>query len=336
MTDGPAGPVVVCVRGPSRSGKTAMVCGLLERLAVPGLRVAYAKRTHHELDIPEKASGRVWRAGPAAMVMASPDRLQLTLPPVGGDAGELLGLVPVEVDLVLFETHSAEPYPTIRSELVDPAPGEWTIATWSFADFDGAVERAASAVGALLPGDLELARALRRARELHGGHVCAGLVLGTRLALYAGELLGVGLPDRGKRLVVEVEIDRCAADAVQAVTGCRPGKRTLRFADYGKLAATFWDLGSGRAVRVAARGDLRDRVGAYGADRHARQSAAYLAWPAEELFTVREVERPLGSLDLPGRPVRRVACVACGEEVADGRDVATELGPCCRPCAGMG
>lgn len=335
MADDVAGPLVVCVRGPSRSGKTAMVCGLLERLGVPGLRVAYAKRTHHALDLPEKASGRVWAQGTAAMVIAAPDRVQLTLPPVDDGAEVLLRMVPAEFDLVLLETHRPERYPTIRSELIDAAPGEQTIATWSFADMEEAVARAADAITALLPGDLELARALRRARELHGGHACAGLVLGTRLALYAGELLGLELPDREKRLVVEVEIDRCAADAVQAVTGCRPGKRTLRFVDYGKLAATFWDMETGRAVRVAARGDLRERAGATGADRHARQTEAYLSWPAEELFSVREVERPLSSLDLPGPPVRRVICVACGEEVADGREVAAESGPCCRPCAGV-
>ena len=61
----------------------------------------------------------------------------------------------------------------------------------------------------------------------------------------------------GKRLVVLVEIDRCATDAIQALTGVSLGKRTLKHVDYGKMAATFVDTASGRAVRVAAREDAR-------------------------------------------------------------------------------
>ncbi|GIW19158.1 MAG: hypothetical protein KatS3mg064_2315 [Tepidiforma sp.] len=330
------GPIVVAIRGPSRSGKTAMVCALIERLAPQGIRIGYAKRTHHGLDLPEKASGRVWAAGPAAMAIACPDRLQLTFPPGDGAAKTLIRSFPAEIDLVLLETHAPEPYPVVRSELIEAAEGEATLATWSLADLDGAADRAGGAIRELMPRDLELDRALRRARAAHGEHACAGLILGTRLARYAGQLLGIELPDREKRLVVRVEIDRCAADAIQAVTGCRPGKRTLRFVDYGKLAATFWDLRTGRAVRVAARGDLRERVGEAGEGRHAAQAAAYLAWPDEALFTVREVAEPLGELELPGPPRRRVMCGACGEEVADGREVLTAAGPRCRPCAAAG
>jgi formylmethanofuran dehydrogenase subunit E len=327
------GPVVVCVRGPSRSGKTTMVRGLVERLSPDGLRIGYAKRTHHALDLPEKASGRVWAAAPAAMVIEAPDRVQLTFAPGDGSAAGLVRRLPTEIDLVLLETHSPEPYPTLRSELLGPAPGEETIGTWSLSEVDAALDRAEAAVRELLPANLTVDRALRAARELHGGHACAGLILGTRLALFAGDLLGIDLPDRRKRLTVQIEIDRCAADAIAAVAGCRPGKRTLRFVDYGKLAATFWDFETGRAVRVAARGDLRDRVGEHGPKRHEAQSAAYLTWPAEDLFVASEVQEPVSSLDLPGPPVRRVNCVACGEEVADGREVASEAGPTCRPCA---
>lgn len=313
-----------------------MVCALVERLAPAGIRIGYAKRTHHGLDLPEKASGRVWAAGPGAMAIACPDRLQLTFPPGDGAAKALIRSFPAEIDLVLLETHTPEPYPTIRSELIEAAEGEATFATWSLADLDGAAARAAAAVQRLLPRDLELDRALRTAREAHGEHACPGLILGTRLSRYAGRLLGMELPDREKRLVVRVEIDRCAADAIQAVTGCRPGKRTLRFADYGKLAATFWDLRTGRAVRVAARGDLRERAGAAGEGRHAAQAAAYLTWPEEALFTVCEVAEPLGELELPGPPRRRVVCGGCGEEVSDGREVLTAAGARCRPCAGAG
>ena len=96
------------------------------------------------------------------------------------------------------------------------------------------------------------------AEEAHG-HLCAGQVLGVRLAMLGLELLGIDDP-RGKdrkRLITFVEIDRCATDAVAVVTGCRLGKRALKFRDWGKVAATFVDLGSGRAVRVSARESSR-------------------------------------------------------------------------------
>src|SRR5881398_1962111 len=95
---------------------------------------------------------------------------------------------------------------------------------------------------------------LRDAAQAHG-HLCAGQVLGVRLAMLGLQMLGITDPrgrDR-KRLVTFVEIDRCATDAIGVVTGCRLGKRALQFRDWGKMAATFVDLESGRAIRVAAR-----------------------------------------------------------------------------------
>jgi formylmethanofuran dehydrogenase subunit E len=174
--------------------------------------------------------------------------------------------------------------------------------------------------------------------EIHGGHPCAGLILGTRLALWGAAALGVDVPDRKKRLIVTVETDRCAVDAIQAVTGCRPGKRTLRLLDYGKLAATFVDQWSGDAVRVAARGDLRAEVfgGHDGEERHEAQRMAYLSLPPDQLFDLRRAPAAISQFDLPGPPRRRVICSACGEEVSDGREVATESGSRCRPCAAAG
>jgi formylmethanofuran dehydrogenase subunit E len=330
------GPAVVCVRGPSRSGKTAMVERLVAALASSGRRSAYLKRTHHELDLPEKASARVWAQQPAAMVLRATDRLQVTT--AAGDASveSLLAGVPDDVDVVLLETHSAEPYPTIRATNAEPGPQERLVGTWTPGEpFDEAAARVLPAVLAMMPADPVLDHALRAAMRVHGGHACAGLVLGTRLALLAAATLGLEVPDRQKRLIVTVETDRCAVDAVQAVTGCRPGKRTLRLLDYGKLAATFIDQWKGEAVRVAVRGDLRDRIETPdGADRHEAQRGAYLAMPLDELFQVCPADAEIAQFDLPGPPRRRVHCGACGEEVSDGREVMTDLGPRCRPCAG--
>ena len=99
------------------------------------------------------------------------------------------------------------------------------------------------------------------AAQAHG-HLCAGQILGLRMALYGMRLLGLEDPagrDR-KRLIVFVEIDRCMTDAIPVVTGSRLGKRALKFRDFGKVAATFCDLQDGRAVRLAARERARARA----------------------------------------------------------------------------
>ena len=128
-----------------------------------------------------------------------------------------------------------------------------------------------------------------------------------------------------------------AVDPLQAVTGCRPGKRTLRLLDYGKLAATFIDTWNGRAVRVAVRGDARERIGEWApegvSDRHERQRQAYLRMPHAALFLQTAVPADVSQFDLPGPPRRRVVCARCREDVSDGRDVVTDGGTFCRPCA---
>src|SRR5712672_2408918 len=100
------------------------------------------------------------------------------------------------------------------------------------------------------------------AAQAHG-HLCAGQILGLRLAIHGMHLLGLEDPagaDR-KRLVTFVEIDRCMTDAITVVTGCRLGKRALKFRDFGKPAATFCDLRDNRAVRVSALESSKQRAG---------------------------------------------------------------------------
>ncbi|MCK9519040.1 MAG: molybdopterin-guanine dinucleotide biosynthesis protein MobB [Dehalococcoidia bacterium] len=330
-----AGPTVIAVRGPSRSGKTALIERLVPLLHAEAVQVAYLKRTHHELDLPFKASGRVWTQRPEAMVLYAPDRLQVSVPPTAADAPTLLAQLPAAIDIALFETHSPEPFPTILSEVYQPAEGERIIGRWALERVDADARAVLPQIRGMLPRDRVLDGALRAAVRLHGGRGCAGLVLGTRLALAGASAIDIAVPDAEHRLLVVLETDRCAADAVQAVTGCRPGRRTLKLLDYGKVAATFVDTWSGRAVRVAARGDLRERASA-GAPAEARQEAqrrAYLTWDVSELFEVRSVEPLLTQGDLPGGPRTRVHCGGCGEEVSGGRHVETESGVRCQPCA---
>jgi formylmethanofuran dehydrogenase subunit E len=142
-----------------------------------------------------------------------------------------------------------------------------------------------------------------------------------------------------KRLLTFVEIDRCATDAVSLVTGCSLGLRTLKYVDYGKVAATFVDLENQAAVRVAARDDSRLRAKSmfpeYGRP-YRQQLEAYKLMPDESLFTVERVRVNLRPQDLPGRPRSRVPCDRCGEGINDGREIVMADRVLCRPCAAGG
>ncbi len=178
---------------------------------------------------------------------------------------------------------------------------------------------------------------LRQAEAAHG-HLCAGQILGVRMALLGLGRLGIADPrgaDR-KRLVTYVEIDRCATDAIALVTGCRLGKRALKFRDWGKMAATFVDLGSGRALRVVALEDAREL-----AEKHyphletksLRQLQAYRELPDSQLFREQWVRVPIDQADLPGHSGSRTICPRCGEGVNFGRMALVNGESLCLTCA---
>ena len=180
---------------------------------------------------------------------------------------------------------------------------------------------------------------LTECERLHG-HMCAGQLLGARMALLGCRLVGLEDPrgaDR-KKTIVWVEIDRCMADAVSAATGVRLGKRSLKYVDYGKVAATFLNTETNKAVRVVALESSRaladERFGSIGNKRE-RQFRAYSEATDEELFSIEVVALELDELDLPGSPRSRVTCDICGEGVNDGREVIRPDGSViCRSCAG--
>jgi len=175
--------------------------------------------------------------------------------------------------------------------------------------------------------------------EVAHGHMCAGQILGLRLAIHGVTLLGIDDPagqDR-KRLVSFVEIDRCATDAIPIVTGCRLGKRALKFRDFGKVAATFCDLREDRAVRVAAKESSKQRAREMYPeieDKNAQQMHAYREMPEEELFDIQWVRVRLGPEDMPGYKAARVTCAECGEGVNFKREVVRDGRVLCRACAG--
>jgi formylmethanofuran dehydrogenase subunit E len=127
-----------------------------------------------------------------------------------------------------------------------------------------------------------------------------------------------------KKLIVFVEIDRCATDAIMATTGCRPGKRSMKIMDYGKMAATFVNLESGKAVRLVS----KMKKNADGT----RETPDFATVADEELFSIMDVTVPLRPEDLPGKPLRSTQCSVCGEKIMDGREIEHEGKEFCKPC----
>ncbi len=185
---------------------------------------------------------------------------------------------------------------------------------------------------------------LEKGRDFHG-EVCPGIVMGTRIAMAGMRELGMDPYKRNRNLMVYVEIDRCMADAVQAVTGITMGHRTLRYKDYGKFAATFLDLTTGKAVRVSAvvgppvpaksdetpiksskkndtgKPDMKEMV--------EKLSNA----PEEELLVIEKVKVDIGEHEIPGFPKFRAYCEECGDRVLDKREVVVDGRTLCKACA---
>jgi len=186
---------------------------------------------------------------------------------------------------------------------------------------------------------------LREAEVTHG-HLCAGQVLGVRLAMLGLEKLGIkdprGNKEDRKRLVTFVEIDRCATDAISLVTGCRLGKRALKFRDWGKMAATFVDLGikdvsTGKAIRIAAKESSKALARSMYPEiesRNQQQMLAYREMAENDLFTAQWVKVELPPEEFPGYKGERMVCAKCGEGINFRREVVRDGRVLCRACAG--
>lgn len=170
------------------------------------------------------------------------------------------------------------------------------------------------------------------------GHLCPGQVVGVRMAVLGCRLIGLDEPKQRnqiKKLLIYVEMDRCTADAVAHVTGVRLGRRSLKFADYGIMAATFLNLESGDSYRVLSTEESRDLAQVYAPEfehKSERQIAAYQRMPDNVLFRVQEVHVKMNEFDLPGPTRRKVACSQCGQVIRDAREVIIGTKPVCKPC----
>ena len=169
------------------------------------------------------------------------------------------------------------------------------------------------------------------------GHLCAGQVLGVRLAMLGLQELGIEDPiAERKRIMTYVEIDRCVTDAVALVANCRLGKRALKFRDWGKVAATFVVLKTGRAVRIAAKESSKQAAREMfpEMEKDAGQQKAYAKLSDEVLFDKQWVKIEVQPEDLPGFKGPRVVCAECGEGINFKREVAAGDRTLCRACAG--
>jgi formylmethanofuran dehydrogenase subunit E len=171
------------------------------------------------------------------------------------------------------------------------------------------------------------------------GHLCPGQVVGVRMAMLGCRLIGLDEPtchDQIKKLIVYVEMDRCTADAVAHVTGVKLGRRSLKFMDYGIMAATFVNLETGQAFRVVSTEEARDLAGAYApeiAEKYPQQLEAYKRMPDSVLFRVQQVDVNIKDYDMPGPTQYKATCSNCGQVVRDRREVVKDGRALCKPCA---
>jgi formylmethanofuran dehydrogenase subunit E len=168
---------------------------------------------------------------------------------------------------------------------------------------------------------------VKKVNDFHG-HICTGIVLGTRMTLAAMRYLGIDpYQSKEKRhIIVYAEVDRCMTDAVIVVTGCSPGRRTLKLVDYGKFAMTLIDQDTGKAVRASVKGDFTGR--------DMEETKRIIAGiPDEQLIILQDVQVNIPEFDLPGFPQKTAVCSVCGEKIMDGRDIERNGAVLCKGCA---
>jgi len=171
----------------------------------------------------------------------------------------------------------------------------------------------------------EFKKYVKKVGDYHG-HVCFGIAMGTKMTLAAMKYLGLDPNVKNKNLIVYAEIDRCMTDAIQVITGCTLGHRTLKYVDYGKFAATFVNLTTNKAIRLT----IKESCEINGVLKEVIEKMARL--PESQIVNIQEVEVSIPETDLPGLPKKREYCSVCGERVMDGREVNVNGKMLCRAC----
>jgi formylmethanofuran dehydrogenase subunit E len=187
-----------------------------------------------------------------------------------------------------------------------------------------------------MPTTADLSTLVAATQALHK-HLCPRQILGIRMGVYAGELLGVKFPQTDKRIIAFVETDGCFTDGIMVATGCSLGHRTMRLMDQGKVAVTMADTETNRAVRIWPSPDSRVLAARYAPEARSSWHAqldAYQRITARELLCAAEVTLQLSLSTLVGQPGVRVTCESCGEEILNRREQSVNGRTLCVHCAG--
>jgi len=168
------------------------------------------------------------------------------------------------------------------------------------------------------------------------GHACPGSALGYRVAEVAMNKFNA-TKDEDEELIVIIENDSCAVDAIQVVTGCTFGKGNLIFKDYGKHVYTFFNRNTGENIRIYAKANFDELVPEFAKFRNqvfndsvtAEDKLAFeeykslliekvLTCPVDDLFDFSDAE-----MELPEKAhiYNSVECENCGELVSEHRIV---------------
>lgn len=137
------------------------------------------------------------------------------------------------------------------------------------------------------------------------GHVCPGLTIGFRAALYAIDLLELTFSEDEKTVCVS-ENDACGCDAIQVVLGCSVGKGNLLFHMTGKQAFSFYNRKTGKSVRLVLNHANREMS-------RPEMLEYYQTIKQEEMFTVKETKI---SVPERARLFESYTCEKCGERTA--------------------
>lgn len=175
----------------------------------------------------------------------------------------------------------------------------------------------------------EYAKQLKKAGDFHG-HICGGIAIGTKLAMYGIKLMNMELNKKNKNLIIFLEIDRCMSDAVQAVTGCSMGKRSLKQMYYGKFATTFYNMDTGEALRIS---DADANKKYKNKETKEEMIERFEKTSSEKLFKVERVKVKINESEIPGTPHTSVFCSVCNEKVTDDRHKIKGGKPICISCS---
>ncbi len=158
---------------------------------------------------------------------------------------------------------------------------------------------------------------LKKAGDFHGD-ICGGIVMGTKLAIFGMETLGMTPGTKDKRLIVFTEIDRCISDAISSVTKTSLGKKSLKPVGYGKFAATFVNIETGEAYRIVDI-DANKKDKELNNETVEELTERINLAKGADIFKIQRVSVKIDKNDLPGKPLEITICTDCDEVIMDGK-----------------